>query len=108
MSSKWYWGGANQNFSQKIFALMAILSEATPGHHDIPRDLIIDAKNERIANPLETLEIQEKDVKKAIYRLYRLADAIGSEWPETEDKKKIEPYDTKKERYKGKSKGRMV
>ena len=106
MSSKWYWGGANQHFSRKISALMAILSEATPGHHYIPRDLIIDAKNERIANPLETSEIQLKDAKKAIYHLYRLAGAIGSEWAETKDKKKTERHDTKKERSKGK--GRMA
>ncbi|RMZ74622.1 hypothetical protein GMOD_00003683 [Pyrenophora seminiperda CCB06] len=89
MESNWYCDGITQEFPKKMLALMAILSEATPGHHDVPRDLIIDAKNERIADPRESSDIQEIDVKSAIHRLYRIARAIDSDWPETQARKKV-------------------
>ncbi|CAE6995591.1 hypothetical protein CFE70_000122 [Pyrenophora teres f. teres 0-1] len=99
MASNWYWDGTTQQFSQKVFALMAILSEATPGHPEIPMDIVINFKNERILDPLESPDIQEKDVKNVIRRLYRIAPSgIGSVWPGASIQKKIERNDIKKAR----------
>jgi len=104
MRANWYFKYVIHQCSPEVLAIMAILSEATPGHSDILEDLIIDAKNNRIANPFEDAVIQEKDVKAVIRRLYRVAGAIDSERPGTDAKKNIAVHSAKKERYKGKDK----
>ncbi|KAI2486940.1 hypothetical protein Ptr902_01073 [Pyrenophora tritici-repentis] len=101
LTSNWFWEDPKQQFSEKVIALIAILSEATPGHHGILMDLIIKVKDERIINPPEGLpqnpDVQEKDVKIAVRRLYSMAPGgIGSVWPGEKAQEEIERNDIDK------------
>jgi hypothetical protein len=89
---------------------MAILSQATSGQDEIPQNALIEAKNARRAsNPSSPMQFVEEDVREVIRGLYEAADAVGSEWLEAKDNKKIVEKGDKKKRYtKAKGKGKMI